>query len=608
MKLLKLIVLTIPFLLIVIVLACKEKVPVDPLPSPTPICQINNGKYMSLGVLTHPNEFKKLSGHVLNKKFLTREKGISKLDQSMKISMSLHLRNEQELDRFLEDLYQPGSKDFHKYLSTADFVKRFGPSQNDVLKVTDFLTAQGFQNISVDENRLLVHAQGKISQVNTAFHTEIHEYASDKGEGFLAPAYELQVPSDLPIQAVHGLETLSRWHTHLKEGLSPSAATPNGFNPRDIRNAYVVPTDLDGTGQILGLFQLDGFTDSDIKAYARYFSLNNTPLKTILVDGFSGKAGNNSAEVTLDIELMMALAPSATQIMVYEGPNTSQGVLAVYNKIASDNLAKSVSSSWGLPEASSGRAFIESEHAIFKQMAAQGQSMYSASGDFGAYDDKATLSVDDPSSQPFVVGVGGTRLSVNTDGSYLRETTWGGGSQPGSSGGGGGISALWLMPNWQKGVVSAASKGSTTMRNVPDVSLNSDPATGYSIYYRGGWVVYGGTSCAAPLWAAYTGLVNQERAKRGLASLGFPNPLFYQIGQGPNYKSDFHDIADKSTNLFYPAVQGYDDATGWGTPLGENLILDLASDQAPVPTPSSFPSTTPSALPSATPIPVCEVN
>jgi subtilase family serine protease len=116
------------------------------------------------------------------------------------------------------------------------------------------------------------------------------------------------------------------------------------------------------------------------------------------------------------------------------------------------------------------------------------------------------------------------------------------------------------------------------MRNVPDVSLNADPTTGYAIYYGGQWTVYGGTSCAAPLWAAFTALVNQQRISNGKGAIGFPNGLLYQLGS--RYETDFHDIADGSTNLYYPAVTGYDDATGLGTINGTNLIQDLSNDAA----------------------------
>jgi kumamolisin len=280
---------------------------------------------------------------------------------------------------------------------------------------------------------------------------------------------------------------------------------------------------------------------------------------------------------------MMAMAPNASQIIVYEGPNTSSGVLAAYNQIAIDNSAKQISTSWGLSETLSTSALLAGENAIFAQMAAQGQTIYAAAGDSGAYDNGSTLSVDDPASQPFVVGVGGTRLYVNSDGTRNRETTWNNGSASAGAGGGG-ISSIWSIPSYQQGMTTAAS---ASMRNVPDVALNSDPNSGYSIYYNGKWYIFGGTSCAAPLWAGFTAIVNQKRAEIGGASLGFANPLIYQIGKGAGVSLDFFDITDGSTNLYYASKTGYDNATGWGSFNGANLVAELTAMTPVMPAPSA---------------------
>src|SRR5262249_33656501 len=140
-------------------------------------------------------------------------------------------------------------------------------------------------------------------------------------------------------------------------------------------------TTLNGSGQTLGLFELDGYTASDVTNYENFFSLPHVTLQNVLVDGFSGipSGGGGSAEVTLDIELQIALAPGATRILVYEGPNSTAGVVDTYNRIATDNLAKQISTSWGLPESSNSATVRNSENTIFQQMAAQGQSIFAAS-------------------------------------------------------------------------------------------------------------------------------------------------------------------------------------------------------------------------------------
>lgn len=395
---------------------------------------------------------------------------------------------------------------------------------------------------------------------------------------------------------MHGLHNFSHWHTHsikLKDGaIQKTGSGPaGGLSPTDIRTAYNVPTAVDGTGQTLGLFELDGYAMSDITAYEQQFSLPNVTLQNVLIDNASGTAGANSGEVTLDLELQMAIAPGISKIMVYEGPNSSQGMLDIFSKIANDNLAKSVSTSWGATEDSTDSSFSQTENTILKQMAAQGQSMFAATGDSGADDNGSSLSVDDPASQPYIVGVGGTKLSTNADGSYSKETAWGNDTQSpnsGLSGGGGGISAIWSQPTWQNGLATSQNLASATMRNVPDVSFDAAIETGYAIYDSGQWGEWGGTSCASPIWAAFTALVNQQRAANGLATVGFANPMLYQLGRSSRYNQDFHDINDGSTNGYYPTETGYDDATGWGSFNGQNLFEDMSQDNSPT---GSVPTT-----------------
>jgi kumamolisin len=363
-----------------------------------------------------------------------------------------------------------------------------------------------------------------------------------------------------------------------------------GYAPADIKTAYNLNSaSLTGSGQTLGLFELDGYTASDITAYETYFSLPKVTLQNVLVDTAKGTAGSGADEVTLDIELQIALAPGASKILVYEGPNSNTGVIDTYSRIASDNLAKSISTSWGEAEQYVTSSTLNSENATFQKMAAQGQTLYSAAGDSGAYDNGSTLSVDDPASQPYVTGVGGTSLTTNgAGGAWKSETTWNRGSVANGAGGGG-ISQVWSIPSYQSaaGVITTAAKASSTFRNVPDVALNADPYNGYSIYYQGQWTVYGGTSCAAPLWAAFTALVNQQRIAAGKSTLGFANPAIYAVGTGLDYATDFHDIADGSTNLYYPAVKGYDLATGWGSFSGIPLLNDLAGSSVTGPPPPS---------------------
>ena len=404
----------------------------------------------------------------------------------------------------------------------------------------------------------------------------MHRYGAPSGREFYAPDDEPAVPDVIAsrVVGVIGLENAHLRHPYStsrppgRTHSSPRLATgpDGGLSPQDVAKAYNLENvAADGSGETLAVFSLDGYRESDIAEYVRYFGLQSVPLQNILVDDFSGRPGRDASEVTLDIELLISLAPGARSIMVYEGPNSNAGILHTYNRIATDNAARQISTSWGLSELDSSQGMLVAENAIFQQMAAQGQTIYAASGDSGAYDNGSLLSVDDPCSQPYVVATGGTTLFLN-DGSnqYDHETTWNFDDTIGGGASGGGISSLWEIPYWQQKFVPAGSLASGTMRNVPDVALNSDPETGYSVYYHGVWHVFGGTSCAAPLWAAYTARVNQQRISSGMPPLGFASPTLYEVAGGSRYGADFHDISDGTTNLYYSAVSGYDNATGWG--------------------------------------------
>lgn len=386
--------------------------------------------------------------------------------------------------------------------------------------------------------------------------------------------------------------------------LSIGTGPVGGLAPTDIQNAYnTTPIPTPGRGTTLALVELDGYYAPDIGQYEALFSVLPPPPPTfpqivnILLDGFQGKPVTlgGQIEVTLDIDMMLALAYDASKILVYEAPNSLANFLDVLAHIANDDLASSVSCSWGIPENFAPLPLIIAENYVFAQMALQGQSFFDASGDNGAFDDGQTLSVDNPADEPYVTGVGGTTLATNgPGGTYASETVWNNNVLNGGGGGGGGISIYWAQPYYQFGLVSSASLGSKTMRNVPDVALDADPNTGYDIFVTDqadnppllkGWLTIGGTSAAAPLWAAFLATVNGVLAFRHQPPVGFVNPPLYTIARdSTRYANDFHDIT-VGDNGYYPAVPGYDAATGLGSFNGFNLYNDLLSN---APTPNAF--------------------
>ncbi|HYK91640.1 MAG TPA: protease pro-enzyme activation domain-containing protein, partial [Acidobacteriota bacterium] len=360
----------------------------------------------------------------------------------------LPLHHKEELQVLLTRLYDPADPLYGQYLSPEEFAVRFGPTQADYDAVADYARTMGLTVTGTHQNRTLLNVSGSTSGIESAFSLRLQHYEAANGRRFYAADNDPEVPDVIAsrIVGILGLDNAAVWHSH--NSLVPATqASPHqigtgpggGLTPSDIRKAYnIAGVTFNGAGQTLGLFELDGYTPTDVAAYLGYYGLPSVPLQNVIVDGFSGVPGSGAGEVTLDIELQVALAPGASRIIVYEGPNSITGVVDTYNRIATDNLAKQISSSWGLEENLSFSGAILAEDAIFQQMAAQGQSIYAASGDKGAYDNGSTLSVDDPASQPYMVGTGGTKLFVNADGTYNHETAWNtNGTINGGAGGGG---------------------------------------------------------------------------------------------------------------------------------------------------------------------------
>ncbi len=548
---------------------------------------------------------------------------------SVPLSISLPLRDPAGLQDLLTRLYDPNDALYRHFISQAEFARRFGPTQADFDAVLAFAARQGLSVVHTSKTRSLVDVVGTREAVEAAFGTQLTKYQMADGRVAYANSSAPRVPQSVAskIASVVGLDTVDlyqRSHRHRLTGevLRPMIqAVPTrdstgtgplgGLSPADIKTAYsltsVAPINLSGLtgqGQTLGLYELDDYLPSDILGYTQQFNLPAASLHNIQTPLFAARKTPSAdrGEVTLDIEMMVALAPRAT-IYVYQGANGTSDRVTLYQQIADDNAAKSISTSFGIDEAAAQiDGDIAPETAAFQQMQAQGQSMFAASGDNGAFDDGTTISVDDPAANPAVTGVGGTKLTLNSNQGYQSETTWN--RDPvASAGGGGGISTLFPIPNYQATLKTAASQ---TMRNVPDVSLNADPQTGYAVYLTNpgktaAFGVFGGTSAAAPLWAAFTGLVNEQRAVFGLSSTaGFLNPALYTLAQSGQYVSVFHDISDSSNNLKYVAGPGYDNATGLGTFIGDQLLDALSpSTNTPVTLSGSVVDTNGKPVPNA---------
>jgi subtilase family serine protease len=540
---------------------------------------------------------KKLSGHVPDAAKRLTAKGSLPLTNRLDLAIGLPLRDAAGLDAFLGQVYDPRSTNFRKYLTPDQFTARFGPTEADYAALVAFARQNQLTVTATHSNRLLLDVNGSVDAIQRAFHVNMNAYRHPtENRDFYAPDTEPTVDASLPVADISGLNNYTLPHPN---SLRMDAATGSNAVPKsgsgsggnylgnDFRAAYLPGVTLTGSGQIVGLVEFDGFYASDISAYESAAGLAAVPLQTVLLDGFNGTpttgANSGDAEVSLDIEMAVAMAPGLAKIVSFEaGPSGLQN--DVLNAMAASNQIKQFSCSWGW----SGGPSTTTDN-IFKQMAAQGQSFFCAVGDSDAFTVGSTSAngVDNtslanaPTSSPYITAVGGTTLSTTgPGGAWSSETVWNWGLKSGSYVGTcGGVSSYYAIPSWQTGISMAGNGGSTANRNVPDVALTADNI--YVYYGAGSAGSFGGTSCAAPLWAAVAALMNQQTAQTGRPAVGFLNPAIYAIGKGSGYADCFHDTttgnntSSSSPNNYY-AVAGYDLCTGWGTPAGQSLIAALA--------------------------------
>jgi subtilase family serine protease len=575
---------------------------------------------LGFGLPAHPAR-QVLKGHVpaISKRLSSvgRLEGSRRLD----LAIGLPLRDAAKLTNLLQELYLPSSANFRHYLSADEFTSSFGPSEDDYRAVADFAKAHGLTVKGTHPNRTLLDVSGTVADIENAFHVKMKVYQHPvEKRTFFAPDSEPSLDLDTPVLSISGLDNYvtPRPQIHWKRasidpevlplGGGGSSSGGGGSGPSetyigyDFRAAYAPNVVEDGTGQTLGLFELSGYDNDDITQYESEAFLPNVPVQPILIDGFDGDDTNidYAIEVTGDIEMAIAMAPGLSSVLVYEGPTpldvtplatnyiqystTTAQINDVLNRMATDNLAKQLSCSYEMD-------INLSTVQIFQQFAAQGQSFFTGSGDFGAYPG----AIDEPADDPYITVVGGTTLTtIGSNGAWGSETVW---LTPATSdpldgntpeeASGGGVSLTYAIPDWQQGISMTANQGSTTMRNLPDVALvanNVDVVWGNDFF--GGLLGSGfdlptaGTSLSTPLWAGFMALVNQRAAANGLPPVGFANPALYAIAKSTNYHSCFHDITTgddytPSSPGKYHATAGYDLCTGWGTLLGDNLIQAL---------------------------------
>ena len=520
-------------------------------------------------------------------------------DQIMNLDVVLALRDPAGLDSFLKELYDPATPFYRQFLTVPEFTERFGPTQEDYDAVVRFATANGFEVVGGTRDGMDVQIKGPVSAIESAFHLKLRTYQHPtENRTFYAPDREPTTDLSFALWHVSGLDNYSIPHpmfvkksdyakahgidekavvSHATTGSGPSAS----FLGSDMRAAYYGGTALTGAGQNLGLFEYLGTDLTDLSTYFKNVGqTNNVPITLLSTDGTSTSCVAShecdDTEQTLDMTQAIGMAPGLSSLVMYIG-STDTAIISAMTVTTDAPLSKQLSCSWGWTPADP-----TTLDPYFEKMASQGQNFFAAAGDSSAW---SASNEAWPADDANIVSVGGTDLTTSSAaGPWASETAW--------ADSGGGISPDSIpIPSWQQlsGVITSSNRGSTTLRNGPDVAANAN----FTFYVCADQTTctandYGGTSFATPMWAGYLALANQQAASNG-DSIGFINPTIYPAALGSSYSTLFHDVTSGSCGT-YSGITGYDLCTGWGSPKTTGLINLLAGSSTPSFTLSDSPS------------------
>ena len=446
-------------------------------------------------------------------------------------------------------------------ISPAAYAADFAPDPALVGRAVTTLNAAGL-SAGWRAPSSLIAADGPAPVAASLLNVEINSYRLPDGTLFYAARDQPRLPAVLTpvISNVSGLDDYRRAHGY--------AVRPGGLIPTDVLSFYNIQAlrdaGLDGAGQTIMLPEIDDLPNmSDLDKFASKFGL--PPFASVLTvkrDPSWGTPEKPQGETALDLEIIHSVAPMAKLVVYLSAPDFGHGERA-FDQMVTDHLGSVISESLGScePDTPSGARNVYAS--IQDRAVVLGISHFVASGDNGAYtcglDQEAAGSF--PSTLPTVTAVGGTSVFESASGVYYKEYAWG--SPLDQSGSGGGASQFYAIPSYQKNEAKSAGKG---QRQVPDVSADADPSTGFHIIFGGHDGQAGGTSAATPLWAATVALINQDLKKKGLREVGFANPALYWMGENAARLSPqpFHDVS-AGNNLGFDAATGWDFATGWGS-------------------------------------------
>ncbi len=506
--------------------------------------------------------------------------------QTVRFDVVLALPHQTELESFLRELYDPSSPSYHHYVTVPEFTARFGPSQEDYDAVIAFAKANGFTVLGGSRDSFDVQFKASVANIEKAFHVTLGLYQHPT-ENRTFYAVDKEPTVDLPFQLWHvtGLDNYSIprpliVHRDIKvQSAAVTGSCPQeSFCGSDMRAAYYEGTALTGAGQNVGLLEFAGFDIADVNTYYKNAGqTRNFAVTGISTDGSSVNCvypSCDDTEQTLDITQAGGMAPGLTTVYVYVSDSSDTALLSAMSSDTPLPLQLSSSWTWGPADPSA-------DDPYFEKMATQGQTFFQAAGDSGGYKGSAPW----PANAQYVQTVGGTDLETSGPGGpWASETAW--------SDGGGGWGTNIGIPSWQvpaaEQCVAEGGGCSETDRDVPDVAANAN-FTFYVCADQQGCTAneYGGTSFAAPMWAGYIALANQQAVANGATPPGFINPTIYPLNLGDG-DADFHDITGGSNG--FKCVVGYNLCDGWGSPNGDALINVLTGPPGPGFTLSASPN------------------
>ncbi len=513
-----------------------------------------------------------------------------------------------DLETLIAQQQDPKSPLYQKFLTPEDFGKRFGVSDNDIAKITAWLSAQGFRVEEIPAGRRSIVFSGSSDQVAVAFNTQIRRYTIGT-EHHIANSTDPQIPAAMT-PVVNGVLKLHDFrHQHSTVGqkkLGPLATAQFNYGsnhylaPADFATIYNVnplySSGVNGSGQTIAIVGRSNISLDDVQAFRSKFGLASNPPKITIVNTDPGQ-NDDEIEALLDTEWSGAIAPKATvNLVVAASTNTADGIDLSAQYAVNHNAGSVISVSFGACEAAMGIAELSFYHALWQQAAAQGISVFVSSGDSGAAGcDPGGSStgkmrgVNGLCSSPYSTCVGGTQFKdtsnpgqywlpgnnsyLGSAQSYIPEAAWNEGGTSGGSGlwaGGGGASITFPKPAWQKGPGVPADG----VRDVPDVSLAAAAHDGYLVVQGGNLLSIAGTSASSPSFAGLLALVNQKTAARQ----GTANPIFYGLAtkQSSGGAAVFHDVTTGNNSVpgvtGFAAGVGYDLAAGLGSVDATQLV------------------------------------